>query len=268
MASRWQNTLRGVLLLILTLAAACARVPPTPPRERPAVTSAQDLISRLQDRAREVQSFTAKGRVTVLTPERRYNGSALITAVKPATLRVDVLSFFGQPLVTFYTDGQEVRLFAYTEGKVYRGPATSRNLALFIPPQVTVPEVIAFMSGSAPLKAAAEAQLAPEPEGNQYRVELGSPGAADRLTLWVGDQDLELRAVQWQDDRGQVLYRVEFQDFTLRGPTPQPQQVNLTSDAGDRRIRLHFLDFTPNPAQITGLLTLPTGEGLRETVLP
>jgi len=254
------------LLLVLGLAVGCARVPPLPTRVAP--SSAQELLTRLQARAREVQSFTAKGRVTVLTPERKYNGTALITAVKPGTLRVDVLSFFGQPLVTFYTDGQEVKLFAYTEGKLYRGPATARNLALFIPPQVTVAEVIAFMSGTVPLAAVPGAELTAEPGQDQYQVEMATPPSGERLTLWVGGPDLEIRRALWRDPQGVELFRVEFQDFQRQNGGPQPHQVELTSGPGDRKMRVRYQDFTPNPSQLSALMNLPGPEGLRETLLP
>jgi hypothetical protein len=107
-------------------------LPPAAPP--PTVTSPEELLSRLQSRHRQIRSFQGKGRITFLSPQQNYSGTALLQGILPATLRVDVLDFFGRTILSFYTNGDEVQVLSPREGKIFQGRATPRNLAAFIPP--------------------------------------------------------------------------------------------------------------------------------------
>jgi hypothetical protein len=141
-------------------------------------------------------------------------------------------------------------------------------VGLFIPPPVTVDELIDFMTGDVPVSQEPHAQPKLTPEGEDYRFDFPPSTTGERLTLWLGGRDLETRRALWLDATGQPLYQVEFQEFTLQANQPRPQLVNLTSGPEQNRIKLHYQDFTPNPPQIDGLLNLPGSEGLVEVPLP
>ncbi len=129
----------NIPILFLLCLSACARLPTAPVAgEKPAIQSAPDLVKQLEARAAEIQSLKGKGNVSVVSPQKNYTGNALITEIKPAVLRVDVLNFWGQPVIAFLMNDQEIKLLVYPESKLYRGPANSTNLSRFIPLPVTV----------------------------------------------------------------------------------------------------------------------------------
>ena len=67
-----RRAIRLVILLFLLLA-GCRALPPAPPPA--AVTSPEELLSRLAART-AVRSFQAKGRITFLSPQQNYSGTA------------------------------------------------------------------------------------------------------------------------------------------------------------------------------------------------
>ena len=133
------------LLLLIFCLSACARLPTVPVGERPVVQSAPDLLKQLETRASEIQSFKGKGNVSVVSPQKNYTGNALLTEYKPSLLRVDVLNFWGQPVVAFLLKDQEMKLMVYPESKLYRGPANAANLSRFIPLPVSLKDFLAIL---------------------------------------------------------------------------------------------------------------------------
>ena len=146
-------------LLTLVVLSGC-RALPTPPVPPPtAVASAAEVLARLQNRERTIESFQARGRITFLSPERNYSGTALIKARRPENLRVDILDLFGRTLLSFASDGTQVQVLSPHEGKFFHGPASPRNLAAFIPPAVTLPQTLRLLAGALPLSPGPAVQV-------------------------------------------------------------------------------------------------------------
>ncbi len=169
------NLKTGILLsLILLCLSACARLPTAPVGERPAVQSAPDLLKQLESRATEIQSLKGKGNVAVVSPQKNYTGNALLTEYKPSLLRVDVLNFWGQPVVAFLMDEQEIKLMIYPESKLYRGPANSTNLNRFIPLPVSIKDFMAILTGRIAFEQYDKPMLLETKDPNVYYLELTS----------------------------------------------------------------------------------------------
>ena len=97
-------------LVALLWSAGCRALPPAPPPV--AVISPEELLARLQARQERVQSFQAKGRITYLSPQQNYSGTAWLTGRLPASLKGDVLDFLGRTILSFATDGAEVKVLS------------------------------------------------------------------------------------------------------------------------------------------------------------
>ncbi len=109
-----------LLLAALLWPAGCRTLPPAPPPA--AVISPEELLARLKARQEQVQSFQAKGRITFLSPQQNYSGTALLTGRLPASLKVDVLDFLGRTILSFATDGAEVKVLSPGKTNCFRGP--------------------------------------------------------------------------------------------------------------------------------------------------
>ncbi len=263
------NLKTGIFLsLIFLCLSACARLPTAPVGERPVVQSPQDLLKQLETRANEIQSLRAKGQVAVVSPQKNYTGNALLTEYKPSQLRVDVLNFWGQPVVAFITNEQEIKFMVYPEGKLYRGPATTTNLGRFIPLPVSIKDFIAILTGRIAFEQYEKPVLLDSRESNAYNLELSSRGSNNRVKLNIEAQSLNITSAQWLDAQGQELMQAEFSEFTTQGRVSGPQEIKMASGDRSNQVRLRYRDLTYNVLPAPEALELTVSGTVQELAFP
>ena len=118
-----------VLLALLVWAglSGCRGLPPAPPPPPQGVASADEVLAKLQNRERPLESFQARGRITFLSPQRNYSGTVLLKGRRPATLRLDILDLFGRTLLSFATDGNQVQVLSPVRREVLPRPGQPRK---------------------------------------------------------------------------------------------------------------------------------------------
>jgi len=237
--------------------------PPAPPV---AVTSAAELISRLQAGKPQVQSFEAKGRLTLLSPNRNYSGTSLIKGRLPQTVRADVLDILGRSLLYFYSNGQEVQVLSPKEGKLYRGEATPGNLAAFIPPAVTLSQMLRLLTGDLPLSAGQPSSWAYEADQGRYLLEWRYPEGAIKERLWLEARDLRPVQEEWHGPDGQLRFTAEFGDFGQVTPG-LPSKIILKTPQPQAELRLVFKEMTLNPPLKDSDLVVPRPPAVTEVPL-
>jgi hypothetical protein len=245
----------AVLMAVLLGLGGCRALPPAPPP--PAVASAEELLIRLRSRHRQVNSFEAKGRLTFLSPERNYSGTGLIKGRLPTTLRVDILDFFGRSLLSFATDGQEVQVLAPKEGKLYRGQATPKNLAAFIPPVMSVPQALSLLMGDLPLSPGSPSQWKYEAAKGQYLLEWRQGDGSPRERLWVEAYQLYPVKEEWFGADGQALFTADLADYG-QSPASFPGRLTLRTYTPKAELRVHYQEVRLNPGLAAADLVLTT----------
>ena len=252
-----------VLLAFLGLA-GCRALPPAPPPT--AVASAEELLSRLQNRDKSSESFQARGRVTFLSPQRNYSGTILIKASRPAGLRVDIIDILGRTLLSFATDGTRVQVLSPGEGKFFQGPASPGNLAAFIPPAVTPPQALRLLVGALPLSPGSPSRFEYEPATGQYLLEWRQ---ADRLQerLWVAAQGLYPLKDEYFGGAERPRFTVELTDFG-EAVADFPGKITLKTEAPKLELRLAYKELSLNPPLSPADLTLTPPPGITVLQLP
>jgi hypothetical protein len=252
-----------VLAAALCLWGCRSLPPPVPPL---AVTSGAELVSRFQAGKPRVQSFAAKGRITLLSPNRNYSGTSLIKGRLPATVRADVLDFLGRSLIYFYTNGQEVQVLSPKEGKLYRGQATPGNLAAFIPPAVTLSQMLRLLTGDLPLSAGPPSHWAYEPDQGQYLLEWRYPDGAVKERFRLEGRDLRPVMDEWYGPDGRLRFTAEFDDFGQVAPG-LPGKIILKTPQPQAELRLVYKELTLNPSLKDSEMALPRLTGISEVPL-
>jgi hypothetical protein len=244
----WGNRLKlgGAFLLVLLagLAGCRAALKPAPPVPE---LSAEQILSRLTARRGAFTSFEARGRLTLISPQQNATGTALLKGKLPETLKVTLKDPLGRAVLEFATDGRIVEILFPRENKLFRGPATSANLAEFIPPGVTVDQALRLMVGDLPLSSGAPTRVLAKPVEQMYVLEWLHPDGSLQERLWVAAGDLQPRKEEWYGAGGRLAFRAELGDFH-QGAPGWPQQLKLVTPGPQAvELRLTYKDFTPNP---------------------
>jgi outer membrane biogenesis lipoprotein LolB len=256
------------LLLLMVCLSACARLPTAPVVEQPIIQSAPDLFKQLEARAAEIQSFKGKGNVSVISPQKNYTGNALVAEYKPAVLRVDVLNFWGQPVVAFLLNDQEMKLLVYPESKLYRGPATAANLSRFIPLPVSLKDFLAILTGRVAFGQYGKPVLLETKEPNLYQMELTSLEGNEKLKLTIESQSLNITSASWQNAQGLETMQAEFSEFISQGSITGPREIKLASGDQVNQVRIRFRDLTYNVPPSSEVMELPVSGGIQELAFP
>ncbi len=251
------------VLLILLLLGGCVGLPPAPPP----VTgiSSEALLARLRSRQQQVQSFRAKGRITFLSPQQNYSGTALLTGRLPASLKVDILDFFGRTILSFATDGTEVKILSPQEKKLLRGPATPGNLAAFIPPTVSLPQALHLLVGALPFSPGPPDHFDYESATGRYLLEWRQ-GSALQERLWVDAQGLYPVSDEWFGGAATPRFTAELADFGALVPD-LPEKITLKTTTPKMELRLVYGDLKINPPLTPAELTVTVPAGVAEVPL-
>ncbi len=252
-----------VCLATLLLLAGCAGLrPPPPPR---AVLSPDEALAQLQARQQSIRSFQGKGRITLLSPEQNYSGTGLVAGRLPEALKADVLDFLGRSLLSFASDGREVQVFIPREGKIFRGPASPRNLAAFIPPGVTLPQAVRLLVGALPLSVGVPLRKEFDPAQGLYVFQWTNPqgGLQERLGL---DQELHPVKEEWYGEDGNLRFTAELAEYGSISPF-LPGKITVRTEKPRVELRLAYKDLLLNPDLKPSDLALQPAPGVQEVPL-
>ncbi|MFZ5447541.1 MAG: hypothetical protein ACOZFS_02740 [Thermodesulfobacteriota bacterium] len=257
------RTFFWLLVLGLALWAGCRTLPPSPP---PVTTiSSEELLARLRSRQQQVQSFQAKGRITFLASQQNYSGTAVLTGRLPNNLKVDVLDFLGRTILSFATDGAEVKILSPRENKLLRGPATPGNLAAFIPPTVSLPQALRLLVGALPLSPGPPDHFDYQSATGRYLLEWRQ-GSALTERLWVDAQGLYPVAEEWFGGAAEPRFTAELANFGALAPD-LPEKITLKSATPKMELRLVYHSLKLNPPLTPAQLTLAPSVGMAEVPL-
>jgi len=259
----WPARLIVLALLAWVGLAGCRALPPAPP---PAVLPAEEVLARLHNRQQALESLQARGRITFLSPERNYSGTILIKARRPESLRADILDLLGRTLLGFATDGSRVQVLSPHEGKLFTGPATPRNLAVFIPPAVPLSQVVPVLAGALPLTPGPPDRFDYDPATDRYLLEW-SQGGKLQERLWVAGQGLYPVQEEYFQGQSQPRFTLKLADFGEAGPD-LPGQIIIQTETPKMELRLAYKELRRNPPLTPAEMTLAPPPGIAVVQLP
>jgi hypothetical protein len=253
----------GLALLAWLGLAGCRALPPAPPS---AVLPADEVLARLHNRQQALESLQGRGRITFLSPEHNYSGTFLIKARRPESLRVDILDLLGRTLLGFATDGSRVQVLSPHEGKLFTGPATPRNLAVFIPPAVPRSQVVPLLAGALPLSPGPPTRFEYDPASDRYLLEWAQGGQLQER-LWVAGQGLYPVQEEYFLGQSQPRFTLKLAEFGEAGPD-LPGQITIQTETPKMELRLAYKELRRNPPLTAADLTLAPPPGIAVVQLP
>lgn len=201
------------------------------------ITDPAEIVSALA--ARSVKLLALEAEVSVSGESERGSGSTngLLAAARPASLKLELDDFFGNPALILTTDGHQLGLYQ-AQGNLFAvGEASPSHLSQIVPLELPLAEAVALVFGD------------PQPLGGPVRsFTLDRTREAYALTFEAGEgpgrrtQQLEVDVESLLPVRvrveGASAYEARFADFQLTSGLSMPRRVEVDSPRGKVTVKL------------------------------
>ena len=215
-----------VYACVLFLANGCAREMVT---LEPADLPVSLVMEELQEKRSQLSSFRAAGTLRVEGLKQRLSGRAFILSRMPESLRLEVLSFFGQPALYLVSDGNNFLFWEPGSDRAYKGFTSGNTLKSLINFPLEDKKILLLLAGIVP-------------DGNYQDSQLFKVQNSDNLMLQLTDETGQLTQRVWlrtgefavtriQRLRGNNLdLEASFTDFVAIDGSLYPRKVWIKAD--------------------------------------
>ena len=268
--TRW-----GVGVLALLLGVGVLGCVPRPPSRQaipwPAADRSPEAIMALFDQRWQLaESLRAVARVTLSSVQGRYSTRQTFLWRRPALLRLDTLSLFGQPVMSLVADAVQASVYYPTEGAFFQGPTGAATLARVVGLPLDVGEVAPLLMGyirPAPAPQVAAIDL----ETDDGMLLLRFLDGAGRLIqdAWVDPDQLLPRRVLRYAQPGLAVVDIAYGDIRfLTEMFPAPHTLAMWLPQAEAEVRIQFLTVELNPDLSPAVFHLSPPAGMSIRPLP
>jgi len=185
--------------------------PVLPPEEiKPAFTEAETVLLTLKNRNSTLETFKGIGNIRLWDKEKKIRiARAAWSAAEPGKLRIEILDAAGQPAASIASDGE---WFYYRSFQTfYKKRSDDPDLKKIVSLPVTAGDVIALLSGRAPIRPFDSLLLAKEEEGGYVLVLEKQSGDTEKI--YLDESRTLVRKIVITDVSETLLYQAEFDNI-------------------------------------------------------
>ncbi len=249
----------GRLALVAGLLLLLVRCVPAPPV--PSLLDQQALLQRLQGNASAVHSLRGTTRIRSENSQGSNSARQVLLLAKPARLRAEVLSPFGQPLLLLTADAGRMSVLLPREQRFLQGDVTAQRIARFVGLPLSAEQMVRLALYDVPLIPHDETVLNRAETG--YRLLLR--GAEERQQLDFDAFGRLLTATYFHRDLALLTvaygrFDSELGDF--------PRQVTVTMPGQGASFELVYGDVEMNPELTAERFVLQPPAGIAVEALP
>ena len=248
-------SLSAMAVLVLATAGGCPRRQPAP--DWGPYACAEEVLRAARRQRQEISSLRATAVVTVQRGSRRTKMRAALAVRRPADLRLECESFFGQPLWVLVSDGFSYQLWRAEDGTVGRGQATAQEMMQLLSLPLDGVELVGTMLGEPPLIAWASSSLARDGRRRRWQIELSNSRQPQSLAL-DAESLFPLALSTWEERR--LLYRVTLEAQKGEGALPLPREIYFRMPAQDIGVQIRLRELELNPPIDEAVFSLATGK--------
>jgi outer membrane lipoprotein-sorting protein len=259
-------------LLVASVVACTPRHAAREPIIQPAAdTSPEDILALFDQRWRLAESLRAVGRVTVTSAQGRYSTRQTFLWRRPALLRLDTLSLFGQPVMSLVADAGQASIYYPAEGAFFQGPSSAGTLARAVGLPLDAEEVAPLLMGyirPAPTQQVATIALQADESMLLLRFLDGEGGLIQ--DAWVDPDRLLARRVLRYTQGNLAMVDLMYSDvrFLAADTFPAPHALTIWLPHAETEVRLQFLTIDFNPALSPAVFHLSPPAGVLIRPLP
>jgi outer membrane lipoprotein-sorting protein len=260
-----------VFLLLVGVVACTPRPTLHEPIARPvAGISPEGILAAFDRRWQFAADLRALARVSVTSTQGRYSTRQTFLWRRPALLRLDTLSLFGQPIVSLVADAAQVAIYYPAEGTFFQGPTSAATLARVTGLPLDVDEVAPLLMGYIrPSPAQQVSALYLQTDDGMYLLRFLGGGGGLIQDAWVDPDELLPRRVLRYTPHGTTAVDIAYSDFRrLTEAFPAPHALAIWLPHAETELRIQFLTVDLNPELSPAVFQLSPPSGVRISPLP
>lgn len=238
----WTTQLRALLTcaFLLLLTCGCARLLPT---YEPADLPVSLIIQKLEQRQNHLTSYRGVGTIRVQGGEKRWSGKAFLLSRFPNSLRLEVVSMFGQPVLYVASDGGHFLMWEPGHNRAYRGSASGGTLAHLIEIPLQDQEALSILAGTVPPWYQAESKLFRVRGTDTLMLQLDGIRGGLTQRVWLEGEGLVVTKIE-RTRGGERQLEASFSDFVEIEGSYYPRSVVMENDRA--RLSIHYQEFVIN----------------------
>jgi outer membrane lipoprotein-sorting protein len=258
------------LLVVGIVACTLRPIPPKPTIRSAAEMTPEGILALFDQRWRLAESLRALARVTVTSPQGRYSTRQTFLWRRPAPLRLDTLSLFGQPVMSLVADATQISIYYAGEGTFFQGPAHAATLARVIGLPLDVEEVAPLLMGDIrPPPAQHVSALYLQGDDGMHLLRFLGVGGWLIRDAWVAPDELLPRRVLRYSQQGLATVDIAYSDFRFVTATfAAPHALAIWLPHVETEVRIQFLTIELNPDLSPAVFHLTPPAGVRISPLP
>ncbi len=228
-------------LALAALAVALAGCPPPPPLQFTAggpITDPRVALDAVIARREKTHSVRGEAKVNLSTPQGSGKLTEFIAAAWPNRLRLETVSFFGNPLAVLTTDGFRFQLFDVDHNRFTQGTASADDASRLLPVPLNAEIVVALLLGVPPLLDKRSPRLVVDEKERSYALTLKQGEAMEVIGL----DTLSLRPV-WVRMNAQAsptAFEARLEDYDPE--TDLPRTLELRTRDPETSVELRWRD--------------------------
>ncbi len=250
------------LLLFSALMSACAPVGERLVGEPVSRAFADELMLGWYESSARVVSIQGLAKVKVKTPVNSLNGTQVLLAERPASLRAEALSPFGSPLLLLAAEDGKLGVSLPSQNLFYTGAATPENLGLFVHIPLQLTDLVGVLLYQPPIIDAWREEAFAFQDGGWL---VKRHGTLHRQEL-VFNQLRQLVEVRYFE-KNDLFIRIEYAKFLGPGDS-FPHRFSLDIPEKGATINLEFSDLETNGDLRAGIFQLSPPPGAEVVYLP
>jgi len=217
-----------LLIILMSMVNGCGWLAGAP-RQDP---MAKDLVEHLERKNQDVRQLKGFLRIRLHSPQGVISGRAALAAIFPDRVRVEWLTFLGQPLMKFAADGQTITVDLHGEDRYHRIEQTPTALSKLIHIPMGVDELLRILKGNPPLPKYAAAQISgADTQGS--RIALISRWHLLTAELKTTADGTIQEMTAFRND-GTILFQVHWKGWRQQQGYTFPGDIEIVSGTGEK----------------------------------
>jgi hypothetical protein len=244
-----------IVACVVFLVNGCARE--LAPLE-PAYLPISLVVEELEQRRDHLFSFGGVGSIRVRGEEQRWSGKAFFVSELPDSLRIEIVNFFGQPILYAASDGRQFQIWQPGSSRAYEGPASGVALARLIEFPLRDREMLLLLAGVVPPWNAADARLFRVGDSTTLLLRLEDRAAQLIQKIWLEEEGLAVTKIERIRD-GDLEFAAIFSDFAHIEGWPRPTSIALQGGQASLSIKYEHFSVNQHLDDTMFRLALPRG---------